>query len=362
MNPSGQEKWCHLSDSPNPFAKEKKTDPKYLIMSNNPEEIPIGVVGLGLMGCSITTCLLIAGHPVTAVAPISNDLVHAENRIKEHLEKSRQNGLVSHYPDYYLKELIITEDYAALKPCQLVIECTIENIGIKNSVYKKIEEVISPQALLTSNTSAIPISILQKLTQYPGRFLGLHWTEPSHTTRFLEVICGDLSDVENGEYLYDLSHSWGKEPILVRKDIPGFITNRLMYAMYREAINLVENGYATIEDVDRSCRNNAGYFMTFVGIFRWMDLTGVQAYHTVMKDLFPTLHNGTAVPKLIDDIVKAGGNGVSNEKGFYDYSPEEAKLWEDVFSKFTFEIRELALKYPDDLIKTKLKQLNETER
>src|SRR5690606_20809081 len=241
-------------------------------------EIPVGVVGLGLMGCSITTCLLIAGHPVVAVAPISSDLVHARKRINEHLSKSKANGLVEEDPEHYLKSLTITEDYADLRDCQLVIECTIENKDIKASVYQKIEEVISPEALLTSNTSAIPISILQKMTQHPERFFGLHWAEPSHTTRFLEIICGDLSKVESGEYLYELSHFWRKEPILVRKDIPGFITNRLMYAMYREAIYLVENGYATIEDVDRSCRNNAGYFMTMVGIFRWMDLTGVQAY------------------------------------------------------------------------------------
>lgn len=321
--------------------------------------IPVGVVGLGLMGCSITTCLLIAGHPVVAVAPISSDLLHADRRIREHLTKSQENGLVVNDPEYYLKNLLITEDYLSLGNSQLVIECTIENKEIKASVYQKIEEVISPEALLTSNTSAIPISTLQQLTKHPKRFFGLHWAEPSHTTRFLEIICGEHSDVARGEYLYRLSHFWNKEPILVRKDIPGFITNRLMYAMYREAIHLVENGYATIEDVDRSCRNNAGYFMTFVGIFRWMDLTGVQAYHTVMQNLLPTLYNGTEVPKLIDDVVKAGGNGVSNAKGFYDYTPEEAKLWEETFSKFTYQIRELALQYPADLIEKQLQQPQE---
>ena len=321
--------------------------------------IPVGIVGLGLMGCSITTCLLIAGHPVVAVAPISSDLSHAEKRIREHLIKSKANGLVVNDPEQYLNNLVITEDYGELRDCQLVVECTLENKEIKASVYQKIEEVISSEALLTSNTSAIPISALQQLTKHPHRFFGLHWSEPSHTTRFLEIICGDLSMVERGEYLYQLSHFWNKEPILVRKDIPGFITNRLMYAMYREAIHLVENGYATIEDVDRSCRNNAGYFMTMVGIFRWMDLTGVQAYHTVMKDLLPTLYNGTEVPKLIDDVVKAGGNGVSNAKGFYDYTPEEAKLWEETFSEFTYQIRELALQYPADLIEKQLQQSKE---
>jgi 3-hydroxybutyryl-CoA dehydrogenase len=316
--------------------------------------ISIGVVGLGLMGCSITTCLLIAEHPVVAVAPISVDLLNAKDRIMEHLQKSREEGLIHNQPEYYFSHLTITEDYNLLKDCSLVIECTIENIDIKRSVYDKIERVIDTDALLTSNTSAIPISMLQKETRHPNRFFGLHWTEPSHTTRFLEVICGDLSDIAKAEYLYELSHQWGKEPILVRKDIRGFITNRLMYALYREAFYLVENGYATVEDVDRSCRNNAGYFMTLVGPFRWMDLTGVPAYHTVMKELFPTLNNDTAVPKLIDDIVQKGGKGVANAHGFHEYTHEEARLWEETFKEFTYEIRKLALKYPADVVKKKL--------
>ncbi len=320
-----------------------------------PENIPIGVVGLGLMGCSIATCLLMAGHPVVAIAPIESDLEHAGKRIREHLVKSRQEGLTPHDPATIEKKLFITADYNNLADCALVIECTLEDLAIKKSVFEKIEVVIKADALLTSNTSAIPISILQKETKYPERFFGLHWAEPSHTTRFLEIICGELSDVSKGEYLYSLSEGWSKEPTLVRKDIRGFITNRLMYAMYREAFYLVENGYATVEDVDRACRNNPGYWMTLVGVFRWMDLTGVQAYHAVMKDLFPTLNNSTEVPRLIDDIVKSGGKGVANANGFHSYTAEEAKLWEETFKEFSYEIRKLALKYPADVVEKKLK-------
>jgi 3-hydroxybutyryl-CoA dehydrogenase len=280
----------------------------------------------------------------------------AEFRIRKHLNKAKEEGLITETAEFYLENLIISEAYSTLKLCQLVIECTIENEEIKRSVYGKIEAEISDDALLTSNTSAIPISMLQKLTQKPDRFFGLHWAEPSHTTRFLEIICGDQSDITKGEYLYELSHGWGKEPTLVRKDIRGFIANRLMYAMYREAFYLVENGYATVEDVDRACRNNTGYWMTLVGVFGWMDLTGVPAYHNVMKDLNATLYNGTEVPKLIDDIVKSGGKGVSNGQGFYQYSPEEATLWEETFADFSYEIRKLALKYPADVVKSKLKK------
>ncbi|MFD1631286.1 3-hydroxyacyl-CoA dehydrogenase family protein [Pseudopedobacter beijingensis] len=320
----------------------------------NTENIPVAVVGLGLMGCGIATCLLMAKHPVIALAPIESDLDHVISRIKKHLIKSKEQGLISEDYNHYLANLKVTQNYSDLSGCGLVIECIIEDFEIKRTVYAKIESHISKDCLLTSNTSAIPISELQKLTQYPKRFLGLHWAEPSHTTRFLEIICGDLTDVSLGEYLYKLAHKWGKEPTLVRKDIRGFIVNRLMYAMYREAFYLVENGYATVEDVDRACRNNAGYWMTLVGIFRWMDLTGVPAYLTVMKDLWPTLSNATEVPKLIQDIVDSGGRGVSNANGFHEYTREEAELWENTFEKFSYEIRELASRYPHDVVSKQL--------
>ncbi len=317
-------------------------------------KIPVGVVGLGLMGCSITTCFLLTGHPVVAVAPLPADLDTAYPRILEHLRKSKEEGVAENMPEFYLHNLLITEDYAALKDCLLVVECTLESIDIKRKVYASIEAVVSENAVITSNTSAIPITILQQETRFPARFLGLHWTEPSHTTRFLEIICGDGSDLKNAEWLYALSVLWGKEATLVRKDIRGFITNRLNYAMYREAFYLVENGYATIEDIDRACRNNPGYWMTLVGVFRWMDLTGVPAYHTVMKDLLPTLNNQTEIPKLIDDVVKAGGKGVLNAKGFYSYTPEEAQMWKETYEEFSYEIRRLALKYPVDIVEKKL--------
>jgi 3-hydroxybutyryl-CoA dehydrogenase len=320
----------------------------------NTAEMPVGVVGLGLMGCSISACLLIAGHPVLAVAPVATDLLKAEERIRDHLAESYRQGLAVAAPEGYLSRLHITEDYTHLIDCVLVIECTLEDIAIKRAVYEKIETVIGPEVLLTSNTSAIPISLLQQQTRHQGRFFGLHWAEPSHTTRFLEIICGEGSEWQKGEWLYRLAHCWGKEPTLVRKDIRGFITNRLMYALYREAFYLVENGFATIEDVDRACRNNAGYWMTLAGIFRWMDLTGVAAYHTVMKELFPTLCNRTEVPALIDGIVKDGGRGVANEHGFYSYAPGEARLWQETFERFSYEIRALALRYPADVVSRQL--------
>ena len=97
----------------------------------------IGVVGLGLMGCSIATCLLMAGHPVVAIAPIESDLLHAEKRIREHLTRSHQEGLTDKSPEATMENLSITGDYSRLSPCALVIECTLEDLGIKRNVFSK---------------------------------------------------------------------------------------------------------------------------------------------------------------------------------------------------------------------------------
>src|SRR3954452_14543620 len=128
-------------------------------MSIKTQEIPVGVVGLGLMGCSITTCLLIAGHPVIAVAPIPLDLDTAWPKARQHLVKSLEEGLTETDPDLYLKQLVITQDFDQLRECRLVIECTIENLDIKRSVYAKIEGVVAESTVITSNTSAIPITL-----------------------------------------------------------------------------------------------------------------------------------------------------------------------------------------------------------
>ncbi|GAB4045147.1 hypothetical protein GCM10028810_15260 [Spirosoma litoris] len=161
----------------------------------------------------------------------------------------------------------------------------------------------------------------------------------------MEVICGKESDLSYAYEIVKLAESWGKEPSLLKKDIRGFITNRIMYAMLREAFNLVENGYATIEDVDRSLRNDLGYWITFAGPFRFMDLTGIPAYLTVMKDLFPDLSNSTETPKLMEELVASGAKGVQNAQGFYPYTPESAKEWEEKFIDFSYDIRKLAQTY-----------------
>ena len=257
--------------------------------------------------------------------------------------------MMSEDPATVISRLSITNEISKMAGLELVIESIVEDLNEKKLLFRQLEEVLSPTAIIGSNTSAIPVTILQEGLKHPERLLGIHWGEPAHLLRFLEVICGDQSDMKYAEKIMALAIAWGKEPSLLKKDIRGFITNRLMYAMMREGMSLVEKGYASIEDIDRACRNDFGYWITFAGLFRFMDLTGIPAYLTVMKDLYPELDNSSQAPAFFQELVAAGAKGVSNAHGFYHYTPETAERWTELFVKFTYEIRKLSEKYPQDI-------------
>ncbi|MFI5128440.1 MAG: 3-hydroxyacyl-CoA dehydrogenase family protein [Chitinophagales bacterium] len=311
-------------------------------------KIPIATVGLGLMGSSIATCLLASGHAVTSLVQHLEKGDAARERIHGFLQQLKDENRLNEEPGSVISQLKITNDISDLANHELVIESIVEDVAVKKRLYQRLEMILSPSAIIGSNTSAIPVTQLQEGLDHPERLLGIHWGEPAHVLRFLEVICGAQSDIKYAEKVMALAEGWGKEPSLVRKDIRGFITNRLMYAMMREAFHLVENGYASYEDIDRACRNDFGYWITFAGIFRFMDLTGVPAYLNVMKDLFPELDNSTRAPESMEKLVAAGAKGVSNAHGFYPYTKESAEKWEKLFVEFTYEIRKVSEKYPQN--------------
>lgn len=317
-------------------------------MNNKAElkNIEVGVVGLGLMGSSIIVSLLLAGHPVKAIAPIPDDMKLAASRVREQLKHCRKSGLMNGSVDHYESRLEITEDYGQLKNCDLVFECVIEDIAIKASVYNKIAKEVEVDTIIASNTSAIAISILQQLVPNPERFIGIHWAEPAYATRFMEITCGEKTCLDYAEWVFDIAHDWGKEPTLLRKDIRGFITNRLMYAVYREIFHLVDHGHATIEDVDKAFRYDAGSWITLMGVLRRMDFVGLADSTEILKNIFPILCNADKVPPLMQEMVDSNARGTQNQVGLYKYTPKEAKEWEDAFAMFNKDIYQLASFYP----------------
>ncbi len=312
----------------------------------NTRNVTIGVVGLGVMGSSIVVSLLLAGHKVIGIAPVSNEKEMALLHIKGQLKLCEKDGLSTKSCSDYLLSLIISDDYKELNDCSLVLECVLEKVEIKESVYKKIVSSVKDQTIIGSNTSAVPISVLQQYVTYPERFIGIHWAEPAFATRFMEIICGSQTSNQTAEWVFKLACYWGKEPTLLKTDIRGFIANRLMYAVYREALNLVENGKATIEDADKAIRYDAGSWMTLMGVFRRMDFIGLSDYSTTFKNIFPELSNNDDVPQLMQHLVNINANGIRNGKGLYNYTEEDAKNWEEAFAAFNRDIYQLALMYP----------------
>lgn len=313
-----------------------------------PSEINISVVGLGLMGCSIITSLLIAGHHVKAIAPIPADMDEAPARIREQLVLSANAGILDEPVEAYLMRLTISEDYEELRSCGFILECVTEKLEIKDKVYQKITSMVDPGIIIASNTSAIPIGVLQKMVSHPERFLGVHWAEPAYATRFMEITCGGQTAIECAEWVFELAHHWGKEPTMLRKDIRGFITNRLMYALYREALYLVENGIATLENADKALKYDFGSWMTLMGIFRRMDFTGLKDYYETFNNLFPNLSNNDHVPALMQQLLNSKATGVKSLKGLYTYTAEEAKEWNEAFALYNNDIYWLAELYPSE--------------
>lgn len=185
-------------------------------------KIKIGVVGLGLMGSSIVTCVLAAGHRVTALTRHMEKAEEARERIFNFLKQLNEEQILKEDPETVMERLAITDNYSLLSDCELVIESIIENVDEKKKVFAELENVLPSSAIIGTNTSAIPVTILQKGMKHPERLLGIHWGEPAHILRFLEVICGEQTDLKYAEKVMALATGWSKEPSLVKKRYQRF--------------------------------------------------------------------------------------------------------------------------------------------
>ncbi len=307
---------------------------------------PVGLVGLGLMGRGIASCLLGNGLKVIAynrtARRASAGVVHIGKALEEMVRrKVIEPSAIRNWRGRFR----LVRSLAELAPCRLVIESVKEDLTLKRQIFAELEASLADDAVIASNTSSLPISVLQDGRKNPERFIGMHWGEPAQIMRYLEVIPGETTNSRTVETTLRLGELCGKEPAKLNRDIQGFISNRMMYAMIREAFHLVESGIADIETVDRSFRNDIGYWATIAGPFRWMDLTGIPAYAAVMEGLLPELSNTQDVPKLMRDTVASGALGIANAKGFYRYTKASARDWEKAWVNFTYEIRKLSQRY-----------------
>ncbi len=299
---------------------------------------PVLVIGNGQLVASIAVCLLAAGHFVSL---LTNDPGEANDQIRTHFDDMR---LERKDMSFEKDRITITDSWEGKTACTKAIIITEEDLHSKKTIIREVEEKLSPDAVIAINTESISLTDLQENARYPERIIGLNWTSPAHTTKFLEFIQNDVTKKDILALWIDIAKNhWHKDPYVTQEN---GIRSRLMSAMAREAFYLVENGFASVEDVDRACRNDAGYYLPFAGNCRYMDLMGTYAYGMVMKDLNPDLSKEAQLPKSFIDIIEKGGLGMENDKGLYDYSEEDKKGWQEVLRRFSYQIQKIMEKYP----------------
>jgi 3-hydroxybutyryl-CoA dehydrogenase len=230
--------------------------------------------------------------------------------------------------------------------CDFVIESATEDLRIKRNVLGELDRILSASIPIGTNTSALSISTLQEGLQHPERLLGLHFAHPVYATRFLEVIPGERTAAEAMVAAEQFGRSIGKEPSILHKDVPGFIVNRLAYAMYREALHLIESGVADAETIDRAATHSIGIWASICGPLRWMDITGgpVQ-YAAAMAGVLPDLANASTLPKPLQELVAENARGSEHGHGFYEYTPQEAHAWEALLRRHVWNVQSLMNEY-----------------
>jgi 3-hydroxybutyryl-CoA dehydrogenase len=194
----------------------------------------------------------------------------------------------------------------ALEGAELVIETIVEEAEPKRAVLGRAEELTAPDALVTTNTSSLPLAALVGALRRPERFAGLHFLNPPELVEVVEVVAGERTAPETLETLSRWMRELGKAPIVVRRDTPGFVVNRLQYALLREAYALADSGTASFEDVDRAVTHGLGARWAAIGPFETMDLAGLDVHAAVAANLWPELSNTTEPSPSIARAVESG--------------------------------------------------------
>ncbi|PWJ58167.1 3-hydroxybutyryl-CoA dehydrogenase [Dyadobacter jejuensis] len=227
----------------------------------------------------------------------------------------------------------------------LAILVTKEDLAAKQLMIEEVQSVLAPRTPIAINMESIGLDQLQRASDSPHLLLGLNWTEPADLTYFLEIIVNDTTDDGLVEGLLQVAvEDWQKDPYVIRAG--HGIRMPLLAAMIREAFYLVSNGYATVQDIDRACRNDAGYYLPYAGNLRYMDLMGTYAYGMVMKDLNPELSTDLVMPQFFQQMMDNKEWGMETGKGFYEYSPSEGEQWKLLLKRFSHQVKELIDKYP----------------
>lgn len=282
----------------------------------------IGVIGAGTMGAGVAEIFVKFGYTV---------ILYNRSRegMQRGIERLQPKVAVKPVPietvtDTESAQIYTTHDLTALAEVDLISESIAENLKIKQGIFRKLDEICATETLFTTNTSGLSISQIATAVSHPERFAGVHFFNPPEIVPAVEVIKGDATSDVTCEILIDLLKQMQKQPILVQKDVPGFVASRLQFAVVREALHLIEEGIASPTDIDAVMKHGLGLRWALLGPLEIADLGGLDIFNTVGSYVAKSLSNATDSPKVLQDLVAAGKLGAKTGSGFYEYPPGKA--------------------------------------
>ncbi|HUF28623.1 MAG TPA: 3-hydroxybutyryl-CoA dehydrogenase [Gemmatimonadaceae bacterium] len=284
----------------------------------------VGVLGGGLMGGGIAQVAAQTGH-TTIVREVSQTICQrARSGIEKMLAKGVERGKVTAEDrDATLARLTLTTELAALKDCDIVIEAVVEDLEVKNAMWRELDVICPPHAIFASNTSSLTIAAMASATARSDRMVGLHFFNPVPLMKLVEVVRTVTTSEETFRRAFDFAKALGKDPIAA-KDNSGFVVNLLLVPYLIDAINALEHGVASVEDIDKGMQLGTGYPM---GPFTLLDFVGLDTTYKIAEIMFDEYREKRyAPPPLLKRMVLAGMYGRKSGKGFYDYSVDPPRV------------------------------------
>lgn len=281
----------------------------------------IGVAGGGTMGSGIAQVFAQNGYEVV-VTDIEQKFLENTKRLIDINQKNliAEGLLTEEKAQEAVGRISYSTDIGVFSDADIIVEAIIEKLDIKQDYWKKVEGIAKQEAVFATNTSGLSINAICAKLENKGRFIGMHWWNPPHIIPLIELIKGDETTEETVQLLKDLVDKVGKESVVVLKDVNGFIGNRIQFAVYREALKIVEEGVATVEDVDKAMKYGPGFRYPVLGPFETADLGGLDTFYYISSYLFNELSDAKEPTALQQKLMDENHLGVKTGKGWYDYS------------------------------------------
>lgn len=276
----------------------------------------IGVIGLGIMGAGIAQVAASSRFRVVAVDAFQQAIDKARHVMDRSLNKFKEKGKLGESPQEVMERITWSQNIEDLAGADFVIESVSEILELKREVLARADALCSPEATFASNTSQFSITSLAAATNRAQRFIGMHWFNPAVIMKLIEVVCGMETAHETLDSTLDLCKRLGKEPVVCKKDTAGFITTRMLSLWGAEAARILEEGIASIEDIDKACRLGFGHPM---GPFELSDFSGLDTGLQVRQNLFEAYGERYRPTPTQLNMVRAGRLGRKSGRGYYDY-------------------------------------------